>query len=91
MNDINDKRFELLLQHVHECPTGEYELFDNTGRSVKAVYDTDYESDNGLDDDDDGYEEFQCIAFERIADGVLFEVNHHQIPVKAMCNGQVIY
>lgn len=91
MNDINDKRFELLLKCVHRHPTGEYELFDNTGCSVRAVYDTDYESDNGLDEDDEDYEEYQCIAFERKADGVLFEVNHYQIPVKAICNGQVVY
>ncbi len=91
MNFINENRFDLLLKWVHDYPMGKYELYDNEAHFVEAVYDTDYESDNGLDENDDGYEEFQCIAFKRITDGKLFEVNHYQIPVKAVCNGHVIY
>ena len=91
MIEINKQRFELLLQHTHTHVNGKYVLYDNTGKSVEAVYDTDYESDNGLDEDEECYEEFQCIAFKRISDGGLFEVNYHQIPVKVECDGKRIY
>ena len=83
----NLQRFETLLKYTHSHSNGKYVLYDNTGKSVEAVYDTDYESDNGLEE----YEEYQCIAFKRISDGTLFEVNYHQIPVKAVCDGEVIY
>lgn len=91
MAEINKQRFEILLQHTHAYANGKYVLYDNTGKSVEAVYDTDYESDNGLDEDEEGYEEYQCIAFKRISDGGLFEVNYHQIPVKVECDGKQIY
>lgn len=87
----NQKMFNRLLAYVHAFSNGKYTLYDNEGKSVEAVYDTDYESDNGLDEDEEGYEEYQCIAFKRISDGGLFEVNYHQIPVKAVCDGEVIY
>lgn len=63
----------------------------NLGQFVEALYDTDFESDNGLDEDEDGYEEFQCILFKRISDGSLFEVNYHKIPVKVICDSDVVY
>lgn len=84
--------FRRLLAYAHAFSNGKYTLYDNEGKSVEAVYDTDYESDNGLDEDEEeGYEEYHCIAFKRISDGGLFEVNYHQIPVKAVCDGEVIY
>lgn len=91
MENINKNRFDLLLKQVHDCPWGRYELFDNNGNSVRAFYDTDYESDNGLEEDEEEFEEFQCIVFRRIEDNALFEVNYHQIPIKAICNEQIIY
>ncbi|MCF0229739.1 MAG: hypothetical protein HUJ76_08640 [Parasporobacterium sp.] len=91
MTNINMDRFDTLLRFTHSHSNGKYTLFDNMGKSVEAVYDTDYESDNGLDEDEEGYEEYQCIAFKCISDGSLFEVNYHQIPVKATCDGEVIY
>ena len=91
MNTINLQRFETLLKYTHSHSNGKYVLYDNSGKSVEAVYDTDYESDNGLEEDEEGYEEYQCIAFKRISDGTLFEVHYHQIPVKAECDGEEIY
>ena len=91
MENINKKRFNLLLTFTHQHPNSKYILYDNLERSVEAVYDTDYESDNGLDEDEDSYEEFQCIVFQRIDDGSLFEVNYHQIPIKVTCDGNDVY
>jgi hypothetical protein len=91
MAELNISRFEFLLNYVHEHSEGTYCLYDNEGQFIEAVYDTDYESDNGMDEDEDGYEEFQCILFRRISDGSLFEVNYHKIPVKVIFNGNVLY
>ena len=90
-NNINKERFSIMLENVHLNENGLYELFDNNGRSVEAVYDTDYESDNGLDEDEEGYEEYQCIVFKRISDGSLFEINYHDIPIKVICDKKIIY
>lgn len=91
MSKINQERFETLLVFVHSYVNGKYKLYDKEGKFVEAVYDTDYESDNGLDEDKDGYEEYQCIVFKRIDNGRLFEINYHKIPVKAECDGKTIY
>ena len=91
MANINLQKFETLLKYTHSHSDGKYVFYDNSGMSVEAVYDTDYESDNGLEEDEDRYEEYQCIAFKRISDGTFFEVNYHLIPVKAVCDGEEIY
>ena len=91
MSELNIKRFSTLLECTHNHPGSKYLLYDNEGRYVEATYDTDFESDNGLEEDEDGYEEYQCILFKRVSDGVLVEVNFHQIPVKVICDGQVLY
>lgn len=87
----NKEMFTRLLAYAHAFCNGKYTLYDYTGKSVETVYDTDYESDNGLDEDEEGYEEYHCILFKRISDGHLIEVNYHQIPAKVECDGNVIY
>ena len=79
------------MKYVHLHSAGAYCLFDNKGKCVEALYDTDYESDNGMDEDEEGYEEFQCILFKRISDGCLFEVNYHKITVRVICDSEVVY
>ena len=81
----------MLLECVHKHSSSKYLLYDNSGKHVETTYDTDYESDNGLEEDEDGYEEYQCILFRRIPDGALIELNYHNIPVKVIYNGQVLY
>lgn len=87
----NKERFGILLHYVHAHRNGKYVLYDNNERFVEVVYDTDYESDNGLDEDEKEYEEYQCIAFKRIDNGNLLEVNYQQIPIKVICDGENVY
>ncbi len=91
MTYTNLEMYEILLKYAHSHVNGKYTFYDSQGKSVDAVYDTDYESDNGLELDEEGYEEYHCMAFKNISSGYLFEVNYHQIPVKAECDGEVIY
>lgn len=87
----NQEMFNRLLAYARAFTDGKYTLYDNEGKRVEAVFDTDYESDNGIDEEEEGYEEYPCIAFKKISDGCLFEVNYHQMPAKAVCDGKVIY
>ena len=91
MSYLNQKHFEILLTYTHEHPNGRYILLDNDGEQVEAMYDTDYESDNGLDENEEGYEEYHCILFQRISDQSLFEVNYHFIPIHVICDGMTVY
>ena len=91
MKPINEEMFALLLKSAHENPGGVFELRDSKGQTVTATYDTDYETDNGLDVSEPGYKEFQGIAFRRTDNGALFEVNCQQIPVSAKCDGRAVY
>ena len=47
MANINLERFETLLQFTHSHINGKYTLYDNEGKSVEAVYDTDFDNRPG--------------------------------------------
>jgi len=83
--------FETLLLATHANPNAIYTFIDNTGISVKASYDTDYETDNGLDLDDSEYEEYIGIAFKSISTGNLFEICYKNTPQTAFCNSVKLY
>ena len=44
-----------------------------------------YESDNGLEDEEEGYEEYNAIAFLNIATDELFEINYLNLPKSIVC------
>ena len=44
-----------------------------------------YESDNGLEDDEEGYEEYNAIAFLNIETNELFEINYLNLPKTIVC------
>lgn len=101
-NDKEEKLIGSLMDfdrsHTNEVYIMEYD----DGTKIKAVYDTDFESDNGLDLDEDGYEEYWACAFE-LKDiikqgnsvpckvGELFELNYKNFPkVIKSSNGKMV-
>jgi len=83
--------FETLLLATHANPNAIFTFVDNSGESVKASYDTDYETDNGLDLDDPKYEEYIGIAFKNHSTGNLFEICYKNTPQTAFCNSEKLY
>ena len=83
--------FETLLNYTHNNPNGVYLLFDEKGASIEAVYDTDYETDNGLELSDTQYEEYIGIAFKAVESGNLFEISYKNLPSSVVCDGITIY
>jgi len=73
-----------LIEFIECNPNKVYKLiYKDT--SFLAYYDTEYDSDNGLEEDDPQYEEYYCVLFKKVNDGTLFEVNYHNIPTTVMC------
>ena len=68
-----------MLTYLHEHENAVYAL-SFAGEKILTYYDTDFESDNGLDEDEQGYEEYHCIVFKKVSDGTLFEVTYHNFP-----------
>lgn len=54
-------------------------------KTITAKYDTMYETDNGLEDDEEGYEEYNAIAFLNVATDELFEINYLNLPKSIVC------
>ena len=82
---------EKLLICAHRNPCGEFIFYDSTGSSIKAFYETDYETDKGLELTDSLYEEYIGVAFKNAETGSLFEVSHKCLPKAAFCNGEKVY
>lgn len=82
--------FDLLYNFVHEHLGGVYQLAFQNGAEMAAEYDTDYETDNGLEFEDAGYEEYIAVIFKNIADNTLFEVSCFNFPNKVFYNGEQI-
>ncbi len=91
MENVNRERFERLLGFVSTHVNGKYTFFYESGMRSDAVFDSIYNSDNRLDEDDENYEEYKCISFKDISNGMLFEINYRQMPSMAFCDGEIIY
>lgn len=81
--------FIQLLRYVHRNEDAEY-LLVYKGAKRKALYITDFETDNGLDLDEEGYEEFNAINFEDVETGEQLVVDYHCLPDEVWCNGERI-
>lgn len=89
LTELEQGRFSQLLSYLHNHPRASYTLV-LPSESVDAEYETDFESDNGLDEDNPGYEEYQSIVFKRKDNGILFEINYHNIPEQIYSNNTLI-
>ena len=90
MNNTDQEIFNRLLAYVRAHSNSKYTFIDEKKKAVDSVFDAVYESDNGLEEYEDGYESYQCISFKAISDGMLFEINKYHIPMKAFCDGKEI-
>lgn len=94
---LNHKEGELMgpfLTAFELAPQKTLVLSWNYGTKIIASYNTDYESENCLEDDDPDYEEFWacCVKVEKIIfldekdnldmspEGSFFEITYHNIP-----------
>ena len=66
--DVFDLKFELIYEDI----------------TIVATYDTMFETDNGLYDEE-GYEEYNAIVFLNLETNELFEVNYLNLPNTIMC------
>ena len=53
----------------------------------KAVKDTSYETDNGLEIGENGYEEFYAILLQRLDNKEYVELTYLHFPLRITCNG----
>ena len=53
----------------------------------KAIKDTSYETDNGLNIDEEGYEEFYAILLQRLDNKEFVELTYLHFPLRITCNG----
>ena len=90
-NKIEDKLMIPFMKFKDERGERNFILKYSDNAVLKVVFDTSYESDNGLDLDEKGYEEYWAIAFELkeivkegksvpCKVGELFEVNYKNFP-----------
>lgn len=87
----NERRImENLFLSINDNATQIYILTYSDGDIIEAQVDTCYETDNGLDDDDPDYEEYQACAMkivkiivdktQKLKEGSLIEINYHNYP-----------
>lgn len=91
LNGNEEKLMGTLMDFDRKHQGVVYSIQYTDGTEIKAIYDTDFESDNGLDLDEEGYEEYWGVAFELkeivkegnsvpCKVGELFEVNYKNFP-----------
>lgn len=73
-------RFIKLHLYANDHPSAVFRFVDDTGNSLLATFDTAYETDNGLELDEDGYEEYNAMAFCEESTKKLFEISYHNLP-----------
>ena len=88
---INLEHFNKLLDTVQNNKYAVYTLVDKNGTRIKAIYVSDYQSDNGFGADEAGYEEFTCIVFQKCEDKSLFEISYHNLPTHILVGEYLIF
>lgn len=80
-----------LYDYLNRNPKEELTLSFPGFPKYKAVLDTCYETDNGLEIDEDGYEEYAAILLRRIDTGELIELTYHDFPARLNAKGLEIH
>ena len=65
-------------------------LFIYDSKSITATFDCMYETDNGLEEDEAGYEEYHAIGFLNLETNELFELNYNNMPTSIMCGDEKV-
>ena len=92
MINRNEKQFfDKLYKFVHEHVNEIYDIYFDEETSQKAAFETDYETDNGLELGDKGYEEYCEMIFKPSASNGNIVINYHALPYRVTCNGITIY
>lgn len=79
--ELLNKYIDLHL-YANDHPSSLFRFVDDTGNSLFATFDTAYETDNGLEPDEDGYEEYNAMAFCEESTKELFEISYHNLPAE---------
>ncbi len=92
LNDKEERIYGPFAQYIEENIDKRFRFTYSSGLELVVEYETEYESENGLDINDDGYEEYWEMAFKIIEvvndDTNLYEVggyilvNYLSIPMK---------
>ena len=82
--------FDVIYKYVDRNEDGIYELSFNN-KIIRCNFETCYESDNGLDENDENYDEYEVIVFSNIDNNYNFEINYKNIPDEVYHNGKLVY
>ncbi len=85
------KNFALLYDFVYRNPQCSLNVVMENGDVFQAEYDTDYETDNGLEMDEKGYEEYHAILLRRLDTGEYVEITYKNFPCRITSGDKVIY
>lgn len=92
MINRNEKQFfDKLYKFVHEHVTEIYDIYFDEVTNQKVTFETDYETDNGLEINDKRYEEYCEMLFKPSNGEGYVIINYHTLPYKVICNGITIY
>ena len=89
--DKEKNTFGVLYAFISRNPYVPLDIELENGELFQAVFDTDYETDNGLEMDEEGYEEYHAILVRRADTGKLFEITYKNFPKRISANGSVIF
>ena len=78
--------YDFFEKHPMAVVTVEFE----NERPFLATFDGDYETDNGLEIDEVGYEEFIAILLQRKDNGQLEELTYHRFPKRILWGNEVV-
>ena len=81
--------FSELYRYVLSHRDKKYTFMYNNSKII-ASFDCMYESDNGLEEDEDGYDEYHAIGFVNLETDELFEVNYSNMPLSVICESDKV-